>query len=189
MNPAPLTADLIARAIIASAVSRGELPPVGSQQMTVGSTYPAAVGVALEAKHPLPVICRILRIEPSAVVRARSADPASFSRAQSAAREAVRYYLSAHPAAPEPEPPPPRPRRSAPLRKAETRAMPRGARLQNLGEGVQRIVVQPVPASVARHAKQQLDRGADLAFVADCFGFDPEALQRAVEALNEGEAA
>lgn len=67
--------------------------------------------------------------------------------------------------------------------------MPKAARFIHLGEGVSRIVMQPISERVARMAKAQLANGADLTFVAACFNLDPDALQAAVDSLNQGAAA
>lgn len=102
-----------------------------------------------------------------------------------AAPEVPAVAVIAAPPAPRPAPRP----APKPAAKPSGRAMPKGARFVNLGEGVTRIEMRPIPERVARMAKQQLDRGADLIFIADCFDTSPEALQAAINALEQGEAA
>lgn len=96
---APLTAELIARALIASAVSTGELPAVRDPNpddkigLRKWHLRPVAVAVALAVKCPLVDVCRILQITAAQVGDARAADPAAFHKAQKAAREVIAYHL------------------------------------------------------------------------------------------------
>lgn len=96
-----LTAEACARAIIASAVSLGELTPQRRRVDAITATAwrPAAVAIALETKTPLPAVCKVLQISPDDVVRARHVRPAAFRGAQDAARDAVREHLRLHPPA------------------------------------------------------------------------------------------
>lgn len=86
---------------------------------------------------------------------------------------------------PAPSPAPSRPAAKAkPARQG--RAIPKGARFENLGEGVSVIRLKPITDSVLRHARQQAARGVDVDDLADLFGVDADQLRRR---LNEGDAA
>lgn len=212
----PLTADLFARAIIASAVSMGELQSTRQRcaDITVSSYLPASVAVAMEAKLPLTAVCRILGVTADAVAFARRADLERFRRAQDAAREAVRYHLKveaerqpveapaepvsapveaveppaavvvAAPVVPAPAAPPARSRAKSrpacqePAPRRATRAIPRSARIENLGNGVSVIRLKPITDSILRHAQQQAAKGAAVDDLAELFSVDPEALRK-----------
>lgn len=215
---APLTAELLARAIIASAISYRD--PLKAATVERGPARrcmaPAAIGAHDVVGGSLERIASILGLSIRNLYALRNSPGADFTKARAAAAEAVRYHLrsleldAAAPAQPqadvlefEPETNTsdqrvedsaeiehvalaPRPAKPA---ASPGRALPRGARFVNLGDGVQRIVTKPIPERVARMAAQQLARGADINFVADCFDATPEALQAAVDALKQGEAA
>lgn len=81
--------------------------------------------------------------------------------------------------------PAPRPVLKAPPAAPATRAIPKGARIVNLGDGVQRIDMKPVTERVARMARAQIENGADPAFVADCFDLDVDAMEDAIKAIGK----
>jgi hypothetical protein len=92
----PLTADLFARAIIASSVSRGEIKPIRSGPAHLAVTReamcPAAVSIARCTHVALTEVCRILGMDIMIVANARTADERAFMRAQAASMEAIRYH-------------------------------------------------------------------------------------------------
>jgi hypothetical protein len=89
--------------------------------------------------------------------------------------------------APRPAPSRPAPKAAAkPAQRSRARAIPKGARFENLGEGVSVIRLKPITDSVLRHARQQAAKGVDVEELAELFAVDPEQLKRR---LNQGEAA
>jgi len=197
-----ITAELFARAIIASSVSLGEITPmqIRSKLITANAYLPAVVAVAVETKSSLSDACRIVRVDASAVAIARGADNARFRAAQDAAREAIRYHLrvQAEKAAreapvpvaaviqpePAPEPPAARPAPVLTRPKAKGRAMPKGTRFVNLGNGVQVIRLKPITDSIARHAQRQIQNGADIEEVADLFEVSADSLRARIEGMT-----
>lgn len=207
----PLTAELFARAIIASAVSYGDDPVeacTAADRRRRRALAPALYGLREVTGASLATSARILGVNATAAAVSRNRGGERFARAVSAASEALRWHLASRfAAAPPPEPqsaptapetprqavqarpvpkPAPRPQIS---RSTNARAIPRGARIENRGEGVQVIRLKPVTDSIARHAKAQIDRGLDLEEAAELFGVAPESLQRAIAAMSGGAAA
>ena len=205
-----LTPDLFARAVIASALSYGDDPVaavVAASGKTKRSLPPAALGIARATGIPKGRACAILGLRLNTACAARGHDGVTFQRAQDTAYDAARFYLKAREFEATCEPPPPAsapvvrkpapvvaettkaqpaPSRAAPAiqrpaPRPATRAVPRGARFENLGGGVSVIRLKPVTDSVARHAKQQIDLGADLEEVADLFGVAADSLKRKLE--------
>ena len=199
-----ITAELFARAIIASSVSLGEITATRQRfaLITANAYLPASVAVALEVKQALTEVVRIVGVDCDAVALARRADLPRFRAAQDAAREAIRYHLKAkaqkdarespEPMAavtqPEPAPEPPAaspaPAFVAQRPKSKSRAMPKGARFESLGNGVQVIRLKPITDSIARHAQQQISRGADIEDVADLFEVSADSLRARLEGMN-----
>lgn len=193
-----ITAELFARAIIASAVSIGEFSATRqrTRDLTPQSYLPAAVAVAQEAGLALSDTCRILGVSPETVAIARRNGGGCFITAQWAAREAIRYHLKAKAAEatrqapkpaltlvqPEPSPAPPV-ARTAPVQ-TRRRAIPKSARLENIGGGVQVIRLKPITDSIAHHAHQQIERGADLDDVAELFEVCAQSLRTRIEGLT-----
>lgn len=92
----PLTAELFARAIIASSVSLGEIKRIRSGPahlaVTRAAMCPAAVAIARCTQVALTEVCRILGMDIMIVTHARGADDLRFMRAQAASMEAIRYH-------------------------------------------------------------------------------------------------
>ena len=191
-----ITAELFARAIIASAVSIGEFSATRqrTRDLTPQSYLPAAVAVAQEAGLAVSDTCRILGVSAETVAIARGNGGGCFITAQWAAREAIRYHLKAKaaeatrqapkPALVQPEPSPAPPvARTAPVQ-TRRRAIPKSARFENIGGRVQVIRLKPITDSIARHAHQQIERGADLDDVAELFEVCAESLRTRIEGLT-----
>jgi hypothetical protein len=197
-----ITAELFARAIIAASVSLGEInaTQMRSKLITANAYLPASVAVALEVKQALTEVVRIVGVDCDAVALARRADLPRFKAAQDAARDAIRYHLKAKaekaareapapvPAVIQPEPAsePPAARLAPVLTrpKSRSRAMPKGVRFESLGNGVQVIRLKPITDSIARHAQQQIAKGADIEEVADLFEVSADSLRARIEGMK-----
>jgi hypothetical protein len=199
----PLTAELFARAVVASARSYGD-DPIKAIEAKTGilrrCLAPAVVGIAGATREDLRGVCTVLGLRLNTTKAAISHNSRYFVQAESAAMAAVRAYMAAPFSAPLPGPtqkagatPEPPAAKSVPTVKptppaarpsTRERAIPRGARFEDLGGGVQRIRLQNIPPSVARHAQQQIEKGADLDYVADCFGYETDSLVHAIAALG-----
>jgi hypothetical protein len=142
----------------------------------------------------------IVALEPAAPAQAR-AEPASETVVIHVGDDVVVFeaepamsHFSPSNEAAEINTPPPRPAPSRPTPKPAAkpvarntgRAMPKGARFESLGEGVQVIRLKPITDSVVRHAAAQIARGADIEDLAELFSVDVEHLRRR---LNAGAAA
>lgn len=203
------SADLYARAIIASAVSIGDCPvkalttPTGTDRRCLA---PALVGMAVATGVSLRKLSPVIGYEATSISRARAGNPQRFQKAQDAAEEAVRYALRTKalaerqedppaPAAP-PEPiPAPQAAPIAPVSPQKTiaevrrrqearpkgRAIPRGATLQNVGNGVQIIRLKPITPELLARAHQQIAKGVTVGDFADLFDVDAERLSAALE--------
>lgn len=104
---ATLTADLIARAVIAAAEWSGTKPTTAKQILEAGR-YPAAVALAVETHRGLSSICDMLGVLPDVVITAREALPERFrigkERAQAAIKVQMVLARRAEAAAPAPAP-------------------------------------------------------------------------------------
>ncbi|MDB5445645.1 MAG: hypothetical protein JWQ97_962 [Phenylobacterium sp.] len=76
-----------------------------------------------------------------------------------------------------------------PRPRPQSRAIPRGARFENLGDGVSIVRVRPVSRQVAAWARAYRARGVSAEVLADLFSVDLDALQRAMNAQEIGAAA
>lgn len=239
----PLTSELFARAIIASAISFGA---DSIEALTTRNRFkraclaPAAIGLASAADVPLQQAAGVLGLRTDNILKAQARGSVQFRKAVEASREAAAYHLRgmelkarAQPCAEPAGEMPGNPVFQAPtisipvgtdvvvfdvepapaLEKSEAnpkaptntatktarpavkpavkparqgRAIPKGARFENLGGGVSVIRLKPITDSVLRHARQQAARGVDVDDLADLFGVDADQLRRR---LNEGAAA
>lgn len=68
-----------------------------------------------------------------------------------------------------------------PIRPPAGRQIARGARFENLGDGVSVVRLKPIDDKIVARARQQLARGVSLADFADLFEVDAEALDRALK--------
>jgi hypothetical protein len=207
------SADLYARAIIASAVSFGDCPERAMLVARGAARRPIAPAIAAIARAcdiSLAEACRPLDASETAIPRARNNNPVGFARAQAEAEAAIRYALRTKalaerqeaPLAPAAPPQPIRAPQAAPVAPAappktiaevrrrqearpKGRAIPRGATLQNVGNGVQIIRLKPITPELLARARQQIAKGVSIADFADLFDVDAERLTAALE----GEAA
>lgn len=69
-----------------------------------------------------------------------------------------------------------------PIVRAKGRAMPRGARLEAIGSGVQVIRMKSITPKVLRWARAYREQGVDLDTLADLFDIDADTLGKALEA-------
>lgn len=194
-----ISADTYARAIIAAARVYGDGPLDWAASCTTSRyrrSLPAACSaIARVCKVDLPIVCRPLGISDTAVRVKRNRSPEGFPEAEASAMDAVRYglrmdELQARAAAKPQEAPPapverpsnvtPLPRqRSAPA-PARGRQIPRGARIENLRDGVQVIKLKPVTDSITRHARAYVERGMAVDEIADLFDVSTDALLKAL---------
>jgi hypothetical protein len=208
------SADLYARAIIASAASFGDCPVVaisngwGSARRSLA---PAVAAIVSTCGVMQKSACKSVGLRSTVVSAARNANPVAFARAQAEAEAAIRYALRTKALAERHEPPPApgaRPqaipeRQAAPIapvappktiaevrRRQEARpkgrAIPRGATLQNVGNGVQIIRLKPITPELLARARQQIAKGLSAEDFAELFDVD---LERLNEALNREIAA
>jgi hypothetical protein len=190
----PLTADLFAHAVVAAARAYGD-DPIDAFAAKSGilkrCRAPAAVAASRVAGIPLGRASAILGMLHTNVSAARGRGGGLFQKAQDAAEAACRAYLAANapkPAAEAPArasaqvraPAPP----SKPLRPPAGRAIPRGARFQNLGEGVSIIRLKPISDSILRHARQQVEGGLTVEEAAEFFDVCPDSLKKRLEGVS-----
>lgn len=175
-----ITADLVARAVIAAAISYGDDPAVA-----LTSTFSRDKRSALAAAEALTQAggitaakaCGMVNVHPVTLSRVRGKQAEGFVRAVQASLDALGYA-----------------RRSlelqergvqvAPAPKPPKRAFPRGAVIENRGDGVQVIRLKPVTPNVVRHVAAQVAKGADIGDLADLFDVDEEHLRRALKAAG-----
>lgn len=203
------SADLYARAIIASAVNYGD-DPIEALTVKAGLARrclaPAITGLARGSQTAISDICRTLGYRTTSVSSARQHGGVRFQKAQDAAEEAVRYALRTKalaerqeaplaPAAPPQPIPAPQAAPVAPVAPPKTiaevrrrqearpkgRAIPRGATLQNVGNGVQIIRLKPITPELLARARQQIGLGVTVADFAELFDVDAERLSAALE--------
>lgn len=199
------SADLYARAIIASAVNYGD-DPIEALTVKAGLARrclaPAITGLARGSQTAISDICRTLGYRTTSVSSARQHGGVRFQKAQDAAEEAVRYALRTKALAERQEAPlapaaarEPIPAAAAPVAPPKTiaevrrrqearpkgRAIPRGATLQNVGNGVQIIRLKPITPELLARARQQIAKGLSVEEFADLFDVDAERLSAALE--------
>jgi len=185
------SADLYARAIIASALNYGD-DPVAALEARSGIVRrclaPAITGLALGSKTPIAEVCRPLGYRTTSISSARNLGGERYQKAQDAAEEAVRYALRTIELAQRQAPVKPRaPTSMADVRQRQQarpkgRAVPRGATFQSLGNGVQVIRLKPIDEAILARARQQIARGVSVTDFADMFDVDAERLAAALGA-------
>lgn len=203
-----LNADIVARAIIASAGVYGD-SPVRAVEAKSGilrrCISPAIVGVARGlGETPYQTAMR-LGLHYPAVRSATARGGDLFYRAVAAAKAAVIATTGLVPELEAPRIPAPQPELApvdpviavsivasvapagktvAPPREIKPRArqLPRGARFENRGGGVQVIRMKPVTPQIVQRAKDWIARGMEIDELADMFDVSPDSLERK---LNE----
>lgn len=189
-----LSADLIARSLIAASISFGEHPslvgsPASRRRALVLSA--AAFGLHHATRAPIGELSAILGIDRKAIIRRQNEGDERFYKAAEQAELAARHHIAARrcqemfgtlAAAVQPVPsatviptPP-----SHAVRRG--RRIPRGAQVHRIGGGVEVIRLKPVTPSITRHAAEQARNGVCLDDLAELFSVDPESLARAVKA-------
>lgn len=106
MTPVPLTADLIAHAIVASARAFSTCPVAACEAKSGMMRRPltaAAFGIVRASGAPERRVSRILGLGVSAVSQARAMGSGTFWKASLAAEEAIRGHLDVQPEASIPE--------------------------------------------------------------------------------------
>ncbi|MDP1873665.1 hypothetical protein [Phenylobacterium sp.] len=186
------SADLYARAIIASAVNYGD-DPIEALTVKAGLARrclaPAITGLARGSQTAISDICRTLGYRTTSISSARQHGGVRFQKAQDAAEEAVRYALRTKALAERQEAPlaPAAPPKTiAEVRRRQEarpkgRAIPRGATLQNVGNGVQIIRLKPITPELLARARQQIAKGLSVEEFAELFDVDAERLSAALE--------
>lgn len=193
MTPAPLTAELCARALIAAAISYGEdpsnfevIPPLRWRKVLAAG----ALGLHHATQRDVGDMAAVMGITRRIVLRFQNRAGETFHKAAEQAEIAGTYQIRSN----RPEPvvraaTPPlyatpksrlKPREDGPAKPARQASPAKLKVVPTSGATVIRL--KPVTPSVAKHARQQLAKGAALEDLAEAFDVDPESLDRAVKA-------
>lgn len=205
MTPRPITADMVACAIVAAAKEYGD-SPVRAMEAKAGlgrrCVAPAIIGLAQGLGAPLYGTAERLGFRYSGIERARSQGAPVFARAVTAAEQAVRRLASVTAAPVEPALNLAAARELVPLDpataasivasvvpggkavdaprelKSRARQLPRGTRFEDIGGGVQVIRMKPVTDKILQRAKDWIARGMEIDELADMFDVSPDSLER-----------